>query len=430
MTIGFISQALPYLPARDGFRIYAGNLLRALSRRHKVHLVSLLEEGDEQHLDWAREHCASLAVIRVGKLNAFQRLANLGSSYCLGTHLHCRSRLGNLVRSGMRSSNWDVLHVEGFFTAGLIDPKLPIAKVLSVHDCQTLRCTEMLSCAEGLRERLALRLLRHHERRYERMIHRRFGRSVFVTERDAQSISSIVPGCRVAVVPNGTDSSYFYPVPVEKIEDSIVFHGHLGYAPNVHAALEFPNRILPIIRRKMPQATFHIVGAEPDQRIRALTAQPGIQLSANLGDLRAAVCSARIYVCPIRYGTGVKNKLLEAMSMQLPIVCYPEAIAGINCTPGKHLLVARTATEFADAVLNLLQNPEFAERIARAGRALVREEYTWEARARAFEDLYEQVIQERYRGYVSNPPSRRLSTNNSCGGEAAAVSVGPEQITE
>src|SRR3990172_4601833 len=91
MIVSFVSQALPYLPSRGGFRLYGGNLIRHLSRRHEIHLISLL--------------------------------------------------------------------VEGGYAGGIV-PDLPIAKVLSLHDSWTLRCEEMLKCAQTRPERLYYRLLR------------------------------------------------------------------------------------------------------------------------------------------------------------------------------------------------------------------------------------------------------------------------------
>src|SRR5205823_4796652 len=111
----------------------------------------------------------------------------------------------------------------------------------------------------------------------------------------------------------------------------LVFHGHMGYAPNVRAACDFVDEILPLVRREVSGATLHLVGAAPHPNIEELARRPGIRLSANLPDLRQAVSSARVYVSPIRHGTGVKNKILEAMAMRLPIVCFPDSIEGIDC---------------------------------------------------------------------------------------------------
>ena len=235
----------------------------------------------------------------------------------------------------------------------------------------------------------------YFEPRYERMLYPRFERCVVVADRDVEAVKSTVSDAKVDLIPYGTDTEYFHPVPVEKDPDSMVFHSHLGYPPNVEAASEFATEIFPLVRKVVPNASFHLVGAQPVDQVRALASAPGVKLSPDLADLRSAVCSASIYVCAIRHGTGLKSKVLEAMAMRLPIVCYPGSTVGIDCVPGKHLLLAHNPQEFADHVLDLIKNPDRADEIALAGRRLVEEKYSWESRALMFEELYQQVIEER-----------------------------------
>jgi len=205
----------------------------------------------------------------------------------------------------------------------------------------------------------------------------------------------VVPRGKVDLVPYGTDTEYFHPVPVDKTAGTLVFHSHLGYAPNIEAALEFANTILPLVRERVPRAILHLVGANPGARITELASREGIRIFANLPDLRPAVCAGQVYVCPIRHGTGLKSKMLEAMAMQMPIVGYPGAVVGLAGTPGRHYLVARRPEELADHVVGLLADPARASRLARAGRELVEQEYSWESRARVYEDLYQTVMKER-----------------------------------
>jgi glycosyltransferase involved in cell wall biosynthesis len=393
VNIGLVSQALPYLPSRGGFRLYGGNLIRQLSRRHQIHLVSLLIEDDHEHLDWARQYCASVRTIPVRRYTRLLTPLSLVYSHFSGTPLQQLWPMRRALREC--AATWDVIHVEGAYAGGLVQPELPIAKVLSLHDSWTLRCSEMLKCAQSFRERLYYTFLSYEEPRYERLLYPRFDRCTVVAEPDVEEVRRTVPSARVDLIPYGTDTEYFHPVSVQKQKHTLVFHSHLGYAPNIEAALEFANDILPLVQRRVPDATFHLVGAHPDPKITELASRPGIRISANLPDLRPAVCSGQVYVCAIRHGTGLKSKMLEAMAMQMPIVGYPGAIVGLTGVPGKHYLVAQNAQEFAAHVVDLLEHPARAEQLTRAGRELVETEYSWESRARAYEELYQQVIKER-----------------------------------
>jgi glycosyltransferase involved in cell wall biosynthesis len=393
MKIGLVSQALPYLPSRGGFRLYGGNLIRQLSRRHEIHLVSMLIEDDATHLDWARQHCLTVTTIRPPRHAKPMAPVSAVSAHLWGRPLQQRRPMAEALERHWRG--WDVIHVEGGYAGGIV-PHLPIAKVLSLHDSWTLRCREMLQCAQTRGERLYYRLLSYHEPRYERLVYPRYERCTVVAEPDLVEARRVVPEGRFELIPYGTDTEYFHPMPVAKQSRRLVFHSHLGYAPNIEAALEFANDIFPLVRAEEPDAVFHLVGASPGEKIRELASRPGVKISANVPDLRPAVCSAQVYVCAIRHGTGLKSKMLEAMAMRLPIVGYPGAVVGLDgSVPGTHYLVAREPREFAAHVVALLRDPARAERMAQAGRELVEERYSWESRARAYEELYEQVIKER-----------------------------------
>ena len=398
MRIGLISQALPYLPSRGGFRLYGGNLLRCLSRRHTIDLISLLEAGDEEHLEWPRPYCASVTTLPLNHGTVATRFANVLAAHLYGKPRVGRAWLAGILRSGVKEGKWDVLHIEGAYAGGLIPPQLPIAKVLSLHDSWTLRVEEMLKCCQSQKERLYYTFLKYHEPRYERLVYPRFERCTVVAGPDVEEVRKIVPNAKFDLIPYGTDTEYFHPMEVPKQENSLVFHSHLGYAQNIEAALEFANDIFPLILREVPTATFHLVGANPDPKIQALASRPGIRLSANLPDLRPAVCSAQVYVCPIRHGTGLKSKVLEAMAMRMPIVGYhPGSTVGIDCVYGTHLLATETPQEFAAHVVDLLRHPARAGQIAQAARQLVENKYSWETCASAYEKLYQQVIEE-FRG--------------------------------
>lgn len=394
MNIGFVSQALPYLPAREGFRLYCANILKGLARSHRIDLVTLLEPGDTERLRWAQDHCSSVHTLPIRKASRLASARNFISSYWSGRASHQSGEMQQLLAEASSGRNWDVLHVEGSF-AGTLAAGFPGVKVLSVHDSWTLRCDEMLRCSRNLKERLFFTAMKLREPRLERKLYSRFDSCTVVGERDAQEVRSVVPGLRVDVIPNGTDTDYFLPMPVSKNGRTVVFHSHLGYLPNIAAAIEFAEEIFPIICREIPEARFHLVGAEPVAKIQELARYPGIELSANLPDLRDAVSSGDVYACPIRHGTGVKNKVLEAFAMGVPVVCYPDAIIGIDCTPGRDVLVAGSAAEFAGFVVMLLKDPERRRKMAEAGRELVEKNYSWAGRIRSYERLYDELIQHR-----------------------------------
>ena len=118
MNIGLISQALPYLPSRGGFRLYGGNLIRHLSRRHAIHLTALLIEDDEKHVDWAKQYCASVRTIRVPKSAKLLAPLSALSAHLWGRPLQQRFALARTIGDSWRE--WDVIHVEGGYAGAIV----------------------------------------------------------------------------------------------------------------------------------------------------------------------------------------------------------------------------------------------------------------------------------------------------------------------
>src|SRR5579871_3267024 len=154
MRIGWISQMMPYLPARDGFRLYGANLIRELHTSHDIDLVSLVTDEDRRQLAWALRYCRTVLEIKPSASSLAQRIGNAASSYLFG-----RPRIGRreaLEAIKQLARKWDLIHVEGALAGGWIPPVLSIPKVISLHDSEVLRSQELLKCARTTTERFRL----------------------------------------------------------------------------------------------------------------------------------------------------------------------------------------------------------------------------------------------------------------------------------
>jgi glycosyltransferase involved in cell wall biosynthesis len=207
----------------------------------------------------------------------------------------------------------------------------------------------------------------------------RKAQEVLVTsEREALLLKPLLPESVIAVVPNGVDLEGFYEASrEEQIADRIVFTGTMNYYPNTDAVLYFARECWPMIRAKVPNATWYIVGKEPPAEVQELAKLPGITVTGGVPEVRSYLASATVAIAPLLIGSGTRLKILEALAMGKAIVSTRLGCEGLDVVSGKHLIVADQAEEFAQAVVGLLQNAEQRAVLESAGREIA-ETYSWQ----------------------------------------------------
>jgi len=162
----------------------------------------------------------------------------------------------------------------------------------------------------------------------------------------------------------------------------------MDYAPNILAVERVATRILPEVRKHIPNASFHVVGRNPPKALQERHRGEGCHVWGAVPDMRPWLTAADLALVPLDIGRGVQNKVLEAMSMALPVVLTPVAASGIGAMDGKHLCVGRSDEELAASVIGLLKDKDSASRLGSAARKFVIDNASWEA---ALADLPEYV---------------------------------------
>jgi glycosyltransferase involved in cell wall biosynthesis len=353
MRIGIFTEFFPYLPARDGFRVYEANLLRELSQRHELHLVSLFRDDDAPNRSWAETIFKSISLVNAHSNSVAQRLANSVSIYGTGKALHYRDETVQLLTSKAANEKWDLLYVAGNFIAGLVPDSLLIPKVLSLHDAHTLRFRQKAESATSFKDKFTFRALVRLQARYERIQFNKYDACTFVSQKDLDEQRRLGVNVEMKVIPLAVDTEYFKPSGNPQ-KRNLAFHGNLSYEPNVEAVLEFTHFILPELLKSNPELEFCVVGSNPSQSIKDLATADKIKLVASPADLRPFIDDAAVYVCAMRLGTGMKTKLLEAMAMEKPIVAYPEAVDGIEGAEESNISIAQDRQDFISRVQSLL----------------------------------------------------------------------------
>jgi glycosyltransferase involved in cell wall biosynthesis len=168
------------------------------------------------------------------------------------------------------------------------------------------------------------------------------------------------------------DSDYFGPMPeVRESPARILFTGLMNHPPNVDAACFFARQVLPRIRTAAPEAEFWIVGRDPAPAVSALTTLPGVVVTGVVPDIRPQIAEATLIVVPLRFGSGMRQKILEAWAMEKCVVSTPLGAEGLDARDGQNILLADDADSLAETVTRALRDVDLRDRIRTQGRAVV-----------------------------------------------------------
>jgi glycosyltransferase involved in cell wall biosynthesis len=292
-----------------------------------------------------------------------------------------------------------VVHVTYWALASLAKYLPDVGSVLTAFDAWHLNVASMIERANPLR-RPFIRAEVTHVRRFEANEFQYFQRVVVVSEQDRAALLELNPSLDISVIPNGVDTQFFEESGVAKDTSRIIFTGTMSHPPNIVAANFLARRVFQRVRAVQPNAHLVIVGRQPDPDVLALTALDGVEVTGEVTDIRPWLRGSRVFVCPMLSGTGIKNKLLEAMASELPCVATPLALQGLAVRQGVHVLVGESADELAGQVLRVLRDDALAQRVGRAARDYVQSTHSWRSVVQTYESVYRQVQQATSIGVV------------------------------
>ena len=211
---------------------------------------------------------------------------------------------------------------------------------------------------------------------YEKKIAERADRCFVVSSIDQQAIGSD----HVGVLPLGIDVQRFNKPAQAATAPLIAFTGNMFYQPNADAVLWFAEHCWPAIKAAVPGVRLVIVGNRPQPGVVALGKQDGsIEVMGRVPSVAAILKTAAVAVAPMRSGSGMQFKILEAMACGVPVVATTIGQGDIGCVAGSDILVRDTGAEFAEQVVALLQDPALREKIGEAGFRYVQENHSWDA---------------------------------------------------
>ncbi len=381
----FLAHRVPFPPDR-GDRIRAHHLLKALAKLGPVHVGCFSDgEGEQGRAALAAIAASHCIAPRSKPLPLAGIEAVLAGKPVSLTAFHSQ-RLTKWVRETIAAQDIDAIVVFSGQMGQYIPEDFAGPVVIDLCDVDSAKFESYAAAGERvwLNAREARLLSREEER-----LGRRADATILISAAEAALYRGRLgdPACvNVQVIGNGIDAGFFdpsasapHPEMVRGEGPHFVFTGQMDYRPNEQAALWVIEELLPLLRARLPKATFHVVGRNPTARLMAHHAAPGVRVWGEVPDVRPFLAAADAVLAPLLIARGVQNKVLEAMAMARPVVLTPEAATGIAADDGAQWLVCRADPALMAARIEfLLSDGEAAPRIGAGARRFVLGHHDWE----------------------------------------------------
>jgi glycosyltransferase involved in cell wall biosynthesis len=393
MKILFISRWFPY-PPDNGSRIRVYNLIKHLSSRHEVDLISFASETvSAQRLAAMRRYCCHVDVARYQPFQPRRLKALLGflSGQPRSVIDTYSVEMQRLVKSAENRGKFDLVIASELDAAPYALAFSNVPKVLDELQLTVLyeQFANQVQPLKRLRNWLTwLKVSRY----VSRLLSDYDGCTVASRQERCRVLGVVSTSCPVCVIPNGVDTDLYTNALVSPVPDTLVYSGSLTYNANFDAMDFFLRKVFPLIQADRPQVKLAITGKLDGVSTNRLPENDGVVFTGYLDDVRPTVARSWVSVVPLRLGGGTRLKILEALALGTPVVATSKGAEGLDLVPGRDLLIADQPVDFAAAVLRLLQDATLRETLSRDGRRAVENRYDWQIIGQRFNDFIEEVV--------------------------------------
>lgn len=384
MKLLVVLSRFPY-PLEKGDKLRAYHQIRCLAEQYEIYLAAMHDEPvSDDALNQLKPFCKEIFLLGNNNL---KRCWNMGRAFFRGLPIQCglfyNKKNAQKLDEIIQRVHPDHIYCQLFRMAEYVkDYSMP--KTL---DYQDVFSKGMARRAENAKGPVKWFFNMEHRRvaRYETEIFDRFDHKTIITAVDRD----LIPHPRreeIVVVPNGVEFDKF-AYQGEKKEYDLIFSGNMGYAPNVDAAEYLVREILPPLLVKFPNLRLVLCGATPAPRVQALSSDHVI-VTGWVDSMTEWYAKSRIFIAPMRMGTGLQNKLLEAMSMHLPCITSPLAAHPlVEAEQHQSVISCSETKDYVVAVTQLLTEENAYNQLADSGYNYVRQFYDWRNAVRILDNL-------------------------------------------
>lgn len=393
LNILYLCHRFPFKPKRGG-KIRPFNMIRHLHEvGHAVTVCSLARsEAEAEEGRGIAPFCDHFEMGLVSEPVQMARMvARLPVLTPSSMGYFYSSDLAHKVRRLLARQRFDLIFVHCSSVAQYVAHVKGIPKILDFGDMDSQKWLEYANykpwplswgySLEGSKMLLA-----------EKRLARRFDLCTATTRAEWQTLQDYGTGAATDWFPNGVDATLFSPGDGRYDADTLSFIGRMDYYPNQECMLRFCREVWPLLKGRRPSLKLKIVGADPSPEIRDLARLPDVVVTGSVPEVQPYVRDSALMVAPLAIARGTQNKILEAMAMAVPVVTSSVAAGGVDAEAERHLLVADSPQQIADAVLRVVGDPGERARLAAAGRERVLTHHDWSHSMARLDSIIERCI--------------------------------------
>ena len=380
--IAIVLSRFPY-PLNKGDKLRAYHQIVFLAKQNDIFLYCLSDEKvNENDFNEVKKWCVSVEIFELNKtsiawnlMNSFLKKLPAQVGYFFNANIQKK------IEASILKIKPDVVYGQLARTAFYIKD-LPFKRVIDFQDAFSTNYVRIAENATFLKQIFYKRESKLMKS-FEQNMLSWFDASTIISDFDKSQIAN--ENENLAVVSNGVDTHYFTATPKEKKYD-LLFCGNLSYLPNKNAVIFLCEKIAPLLIEKMPTIKINIVGGNSAADFKKY-ASNHIHFAGWVEDVRTAYDETKLFVAPLFTGAGLQNKLLEAMSMQVPCVVSSVTNASLIATENKHVLIANNEYEFVEKIIQLLKDEHLQHSFKVNARIFVEENYSWDKANQILENI-------------------------------------------
>jgi len=371
MRILFLTTQLPYPPISGGV-IKSWRLVEHWYNTAQVKVICPLKTSDVDHVKDLRFKLPGLELycpFHDRPRNPF----NLFKSYFLSPTLNAYRNKNSAIQEKVRdwSTECDIIFVDHYEMGQYIPHQCQAKVVLHEHNAEFIMWQRMAEIEKNPLIKLILMIeafrIKKAELRFAKL-----SDLILAAPNDLDELKKIgvdAYKCQPTYHLGDDFMLKYSDIQFDQTEEALLFIGTLTWEANIDGLLWFLSKVWPLLLKKLPNLKFYIVGKNPDKRIvKSVSGFPNIILTGFVEDLEPYYQKSRVFVIPLRFGSGIKVKLLNALYRGIPSVTTAIGIEGLQIEKGKHLFSTENPAEHAHAVLTLMQQKGIWENMRDAAR--------------------------------------------------------------